>query len=372
MRLKRLAALALAGMMCITAFTGCGVKSDEAVATLGEEKVTYGVANFLLKYQKASVDDMYALYATYYGVDSLWNVDMYGNGSTAEESFKSTAMELLHEMYTLKAHMDEYDVEITEEEQAKIKAAVDAFMADNSQEALEEFGATEEIVTEVMTLYTIQSKMYDAIAAKADHEVSDEEANMRGYSMITMDLTGTYQDGKKVEYTEDEVAALKSKALEMSLDLKVKTLEEVATLNGYEVTTAAYQSEDSTIDAEVLTALDALKEGEVSGMVETEDAIYFLRIDADTDEKATESNRQTIIAEREFDLYEEVVTKWQENDGWKVINSVLNKIDFHNMFTLKEASTENTEDTQTTESTEDTQTTENTGDTQTDHDTEDQ
>ena len=352
MKLKKLAALVLAGVLGLSALTGCGVNTNEAAATLGEETVTYGVANFLVKYQKASVDDMYAMYATYYGVPSLWDTDMSGSGVTMEEEFKASAMDLLHEMYVLKAHMADYNVEITDEEKAKMKEAVSAFLAANTDEAIAEFGATEEIVTEVLTLYTIQAKMYDAIIADTDRNVSDEEANMRGYSMISVSLEGKYdKDNKWVEYTEDEIKALKENVMQMEMDLNTKTLEEVAESYGYEVTKAAYEKEDTAVEKDVLTALDALKEGEVSKAVETETAIYFLRIDTDTDEKATEENHQSIIEEREFALYEKVVKAWMENDGWKVNDAVVNKIEFHNIFTQVQESTES-EKNEGTENTE--------------------
>ncbi len=352
MKLKRLAALVLTGVLCFTTLVGCGAKAEDTIATLGDENISFGVANFIVKYQKASVDDMYSLYASYYGVDSLWDVDMSGSGYTAEEEFKAEAMALLHDMYTLKAHMADYGVEITEEEKNAINEATNAFLAANTEEALEEFGATEEIVAEVLTLYTIQAKMYDAIIVDTDREVSDEEANMRGYSMICIDLTGYYDDSYNwVEYTEDELASIKSIALGMALDLDVKDMEEVAAAQGYSVTTDAYHREDLSMDTDILAALNELEVGEVSNMIETDDAIYFFRIDTDVDEEATEENRESIIAEREYALYEETVTAWQENDGWEVKESLLDQIEFHNIFTLyKDTEVESTEeDAETTE-----------------------
>jgi len=347
MKLKRLAALALTGVICLTTVFGCGANAQDTIATLGEQKVSFGVANFLLKYQKATVDDYYAMYASMYGVDSMWDMDGDGDGLTEEENFKTAAMDLLHDMYTLKAHLADYGVEVTAEDEAAIKEAANAFLVANTEEAIKEFGATEEIVTELLTLYTIQAKMYQAIIVDTDREVSDEEANMRGYSMIKIDLSGHYDaEDKWVEYTEDELADIKSKALAMDLDLNVKSMEDVAKEQGYTVTTDAYHKEDLSMDTELLKALNALKEGEVSDMVETETAIYFLRIDTDTDEKATEENRQSIIAERESALYEDVLKKWQENDGWDVKESLLEEIEFHNVFTIyadEESTEEGTE-----------------------------
>lgn len=172
MKLKKLAALALAGVLCLTTFAGCGANADETAATLGDQQVSAGVVNFICKYQKASMDDMYI---SSFGED-IWEQDLYGNGTTLEEDFKDSVMTSLHDLYTLKAHMTDYNVEITEEDEAAIKKAAQAFIATNSEEAIKEFGASEEIVTEVLKLYTIQAKMYNAIVVNTDRNVNDEEA----------------------------------------------------------------------------------------------------------------------------------------------------------------------------------------------------
>lgn len=341
MSIKKIAALLLTGALCLSAFTGCGANPEDTVATLGEESVDFGVANFLLKYQKASVDDMYAMYGM------TWDTDLYGNGITLEDDFKDSAMQLLHDLYTLKNHMSDYGVEITAEDEVAIKEAATAFLEANSEEAIKEFGATQEIVEEVLTLYTIQAKMYNAIIVDTDRDVSAEEANMRGYSLVTIGIDGKYDESYNyVEYTDAEVAVLRESADRMSELLLGKSLEDAAEELGFEVTTGAYAKDDATLDADLLAVMNELKEGDVSKMVETETALYFVRIDADTDEVATEGNRQSIIAQRETALYEEVLTSWQENDGWTVDETVVDKIDFHNLFTQVEESTEDIDSTE--------------------------
>ena len=338
MSIKKFVALLLAGALCLSAFTACSAKPEDTIASLGEENVRFDVANFLVKYQKANVEDMYTMYGM------TWDVDMYGNGVTLEEDFKASAMELLHDLYTLKAHMEECGVEITAEDKAAITEAANAFLAANSEKAIAEFGATQEIVEEMLTLYTIQSKMYDKMIVDVDREVSDAEANMRGYSIVTINLDGEYDENYQfAEYTEEEVAGLKEKAGQMAAQLNEKSLETVAADFGYEVSSSAYAKDDTAIDKELLSAMNALKEGEVSKIIETEDALYFVRIDADTDEEATESKRLSIIADREIAVFEEQIAKWQENDGWNVNESTVDKIEFHHKFTQMEQTTESVE-----------------------------
>lgn len=340
MRLKRLVALVLAGAMCLTSLVGCGVKPDETAATLGEEKVTAGLVNFVCKYQKANADDTYI---AYFGED-FWQKDMYGYGSTMEESVKSSIMNELHELFTVKGHMADYKVELTDDEKAAITKAAQAFMAANDGAAYKEMGATEDIVVEMLTLYTIQAKMYDAIIVDADHEVKDEDANMRGITLVEINIDGKYNDeGTYVKYTEEEIKGLKLVAQKIANDAAKDGLEKAAKDNKYTAEDTAYNKNDKTIDATLLKALNELKVGETSKLIETKSALYIAKIDEDVDKKATEENRKAIIKERESKFYSEKIKEWQKDDGWKVNESVLDKIDFHHILTQKDPNAKDTE-----------------------------
>lgn len=347
MRLRKLAAIVLAGALCLTTFVGCGVNPTETAATLGKQEVSAGVVNFVCKYQKASLDDMYS---AYFGGADFWNQDLYGNGTTMEENVKASVMDSLHDLYTLKAHMADCKVEITADEEAAIKKAAAAFLSANSKEAIKEMGATEEIVTEVLTLYTIQAKMYEAIIVDTDRNVSDEEANMRGITLVEIGIAGAYNEqGTYEKYTDAEVKAIKATAEKILTESSSVGLTTAAKNNNYTAQDTAYNKNDSTMDKTLLEALNALKVGETSKVIETTSALYIATIDEDVDAKATEENREAIIAERENKVYSDKLTEWQEDDGWKVNDSVVAKIDFHNLITQKDPSENNTEKVDSTE-----------------------
>lgn len=345
---RKLAALVLAGALCMSTFTGCGINPEETAATLGEEKVSLGLVNFIAKYQKATMDDMYV---GYFGKD-VWDADMTGSGTTLQENLLDSVVASLHDLYTLKQHMSDYKVELSADDEKAIKDAAAKFMADNSKEAIKELGATEELVVEMLTLYTIQSHMYDAIIVDTDREVKDEDANMRGFSYIAIDPEGRMVDGKYTKYTDKELTELMDKVNKIGDSLKKgSTLEDIAKEYKYEVEEGAYATKgtDKSVDEELLDEMKDLKEGETSSLIKgADDMFYFARIDADTDEEATEENREAIITEREGKLYTEVLQKWQKGDDWKVNKSVVEKIDFHHFFTQDDGSTEKESGTEKT------------------------
>lgn len=342
MKAKKIVALLLAGALCASSFTGCGINKNATAATMQDQTVTLGVANFLCRFEQASMEDLYKAYLGGQS-GSIWNADLSGNGTTLQESTKSQAMEELHSMYTLKQHMSEYNVELSDADKTAIAEAAKKFIESNSKEAVEEMGATQEIVEEILTLYTIKERMKDAIEADVDTNVTDEEANMRAYSMISLDIS---EDSENAEANKKT-----AKAIEEALKVDGATLESVAEANDQKVTNNTYDADNDTLDEKVKTALDGLKEGETSGLIETDDKAYFVRIDSDTDKDATEKNRTTIINQRKDDLYQKVLSGWQENDGWKIEKSALKKIEFKNSLTQQDpnASTQNTESVESTQ-----------------------
>ena len=201
----KVTAIILAGAICAAAFTGCGINTGATAASMKNQTVTMGMANFACRYQQANVEDYYKSMLGAKSSSELWSKDLYANGTTMEDTMKDSVMEQLHEMYTLQAHMKGYDVRVTKDEKAAIKKAAQQFISDNSSEALKEMTADEDTVEELLTLYTIRSKMQKAIEAEADTNVTDEEANERGYTMMTISTTSHQDDsGNTVEYTDDE------------------------------------------------------------------------------------------------------------------------------------------------------------------------
>lgn len=340
MKTKKIAALLLCGTMLASVLTGCSsVKKDAVVATLDGKDITLGIANFAARFTQASYDDFYV---AYFGED-VWSSDLYSSGSTTQDSLKENIIKTVEDLYVIQNHMDDYGISLTDDETAAIKEAAETFMSDNTKAALDQLGATEEIVEEYLTLNTIQNKMYDAIIVDADTNVSDEDANMRGYSYVQISTTSyTGEDGKSVEYTEDEKALLATTVDNLAKSCQ-DDFEGAITDAGYTVSTGTYAKDDDKLDAAVVEALDGLKEGEVSGLVTTDSAYYILRVDTDCDKEATETHRQDIIKQRQSDLYNQVLSGWEEDAKWELKEDVWATVQFDNLFTTTVESTETEE-----------------------------
>lgn len=343
MKSKRTMALLLTGaaLMGMT-IGGCGnqIQDDAVFATLDDTTVTMGVANFFAKYEQAMYDPAYT---AYFGED-MWSRDLSGSGKTMTEEVKEGIAEQLQTMYLLKAHMGDYDISISDEEEAAITKAADDFVAENSAEAIRQVGAeNKENVTEMLRLYTIQKKMHDRIIQDADTEVSDEEAAQRTFSYVRINTDShTDEESNSIDYTDEEKEALKQTAESIA---SAKDFDKAVTDAGYTVSTASYGSaedENASFDKAVLEAADALKEGKVSPVVETENACYVLRLDSEHDEEATAAKKESLISQKEEDYYNDVIDGWKEKSTWTVNESEWEKVVFEERFASpEEEETEN-------------------------------
>ncbi len=345
MRTKKVTALLLtAAMLTGMTVSGCGNKINDTAtfATLDDTTITMGVANFCAKYEQAMYD---SYYMAIFG-ENMWESDLYGNGNTMTQDVKDEIEEELQTLYLLQAHMDEYDISVSEEEEAAILKAADDFIAANSKEAVKQIGAeNKDNVTELLRLRTIQNKMHNRMIEDADTEVTDEEAAQRSFSYVSVSTSGTTDaDGNQVEYTEEEKADLKAAAQEVA---KAEDFDAAAEAAGYTVSTASYGSaedENATMDTAVLEAADALKEGEVSDVIETDSAYYVVRLDSEHDEEATASKKEELISQKQEDYYNDILDGWKEASKWTLNESEWAKVTFEDHFAQpKQEETESSE-----------------------------
>lgn len=360
MKMKKILSLALAvSMTAAVALTGCGdrINDNDVVATLDGEDIPLGLANFMAQYTAVSYD---AMYLTYMGED-MWTSDPNNAGVTMTDSVRNGIMNQLQTNYLLDAHMEDYGVSITDEEMAAMEQAADAFLESNSDEAIKAMGATKEYIVEMLRLNLVQTKMQQAIYDTVDTEVSDEEAAQRTFSYIRISTEGHYDDnGNYVSYTEDELAELDESAEKTAMEAS-DDFEKAAEDNGYTVSTYSYGDDEidedgavtGSMDISVIQAADALSEGQVSELIEVEGkGYYILRLDQEMDQEATDKKKDEIVSERQSDKYNEVVEGYKDACEWEINEKQLKKINFDELYTIKQ---ENDTESGSTESTDNTE-----------------
>ena len=335
----------LASAILAGSFSGCGkLDGTQTVATVDGEKVTLGLANYIVRDQQAQMESYYQMMAQSYGMDmstmQIWD-EKTEDGKTIGESTKDDAMETIHTLYAMKSHADEYDVTISEEEKSKIDEAAKSFMEANSAETLEKLAVSEGDIVTYLELLTYRQKLHDPMVADVDQEVSEKEANQSTVSVVKFSTAGTEKDdeGNTIELTEEEKKAKKEQAQQL-LD-KLKASENVAeadmdamaqeideNLYAYTPSFTTAGSENDTLEQSVINAVANLEDGQlVQEVVEGVDAYYVVRLDKKLDEEATANKKESIISDREQEQYDELVEDWTKDSKLKVEKNVWKKVE---------------------------------------------
>ncbi len=332
---KKAIALLVAGVLTMGLVTGCGVDNEATVAKVGDIEISLGVANFYARYQQAMYE---TYYGSYYG-DAMWSTEVE-EGKTMEDDVREHTMESIQNLYLMDAHAEGYGIALTDEEKAAIDKAAAKFVKKNDSSVLKKVSGEEEIVKEVFRLLTIESKVYEAMIADVNREVSDDEAAQKLMGYASFAYSSTDAEGKTVNLTDEQKADLKKKAEEfLKKAKKTKKAEDLEALaKEYGVTwtkDTAFDSKSTTPAEEVVKAVDKIKkEGKFTSLIETESGLYVAQLISKFDRKATDSKKEEIISERETARYEELLKEWREAVEITVDEEVWSDIKFDKLSVL--------------------------------------
>ena len=362
-RFKKCAVLVLAAAMAVMMLAGCG-KTDgsKSAITVNGETLSLGAANTYARYEQAASYAIMQAYGIIQEGAAYWDTDYTQaseDGETPAQTYgqyiKDEMQNDLIKMMLVRQHAGDYGYTLSAEDQAAISEAAAKFIADNGSVA-NWIGADQASVENLLSLFNHQSKMRDLMIADTDRNVTDEEAAQSTaiYARITTSSLPDGYEGTEEEYaaeakgwmeslletaktadldvpdehTDDADAADEEAdteteeapaAEEMTLSERIETEQHnlthlAADVNeNITVNKVSFGDDDEAPAAEVLEAARTLKDGEwYDGVIETDSGYFIVRMEAVFDEDATETEKDTIIADRENAHYDELVQSWQD------------------------------------------------------------
>lgn len=384
---KKVIAFAAVAVLTMTSLVGCkSIDDSEIVATVGDSKITVGMANFYARYQQPAFEEYYKSYQDYqqqmmYGsviqqTEMDWRVEQE-EGVTLEDSYKNDVMTSLQNLYIMEDHMGDYDITLTEEELNTIDKVASDFIKANSDDAKEKISADKETVVEFLKLNTISVKVDKAIRAGVDTNVTDEEAAQKRIRYVSFATTKTDENSQSTKMTDDEIKAVKEEASEFLTGAKANgKLEAYATEKEQTSTTATYGADyaddsSASLPKEVYEAADKLEENGFAEIIETDSAIYVVQLESKFDTDATSAKKESILKERQDKEVTDTIEKWRKDTKIEVNERVWAKVSMQDIqVTEKEVETEGQTENNTENTDQDTTTDDNTADDTTDNTTE--
>lgn len=352
---KRAAVVTAAGLLSAGALAGCSgtIDADAVVATVGDEDVTLGVANFYARMTQGQYETYYAGMMGMTGED-MWTQEAE-EGKTYEQAVKDSIMTELENMYLISQHAEEYEVSLTEDEQEAISEAAKQFDKLNSDETKEAVSGYRKDIEKYLELVTIENKMTEKMKEGVDEEVSDEEAAQKAMKYVYFSFSSTDDSGSTVELSDEEKETLRTNA--QSLADRVAAGEDISAvaeemgLTAYDLT---FDDESTGPDENLLAEVNGFtEEGQSTAPIESDSGIYVGQLTSLLDRDATDQEKTNIVEERRQEQYDSLLEEWRDAATIEVDEKVWDKVDFNSLgitiVTSEEEETENsgstTEDT---------------------------
>lgn len=361
---KKAAILTAAGALAAMSVTGCSgsINTDAVVATVGDEDITLGVANFYARMTQGQYETYYASMMGTTG-EAMWTQEA-GEDQTYEESVKDSLMENLQNMYLISQHAADYEVSLTEDEKDAISEAAEQFSEANTDEAKEVVSGYKKDVEKFLELATIQTKMDSKMREGVDEEVSDEEAAQKAMKYVFFSYTSTDDSGNSTTLSDDEKEGLKTDA--QSLADRVKAGEDISAVaeemgqTAYDLT---FDSESTSPNEDLIAAVDVFEtEGETTDVIEADDGLYVGQLTSLLDRDATDQKKASIVEQRRQDQYDSLLEEWRNSTDISVDDKVWAKVDFEDTgVTIITSETEETSSDGSNSDTSDGSTSDNTG-----------
>lgn len=349
---KKITGVLLAGALGTASLAGCGssqVDGTQPLLTSGEDTVTVGTGNLMLRMNQATMLSYYSMMGA--STSGIWSQDA-GEGETYGDTTKANVLDELENMLVQKQHAADYDVTISEEEQSKIEEAAQAFMDANTEETIQSLAVSQSDVESLLELYTYQTKMYDPMVADVDTNVEDSEAAQSRITYCRIDISDTQNDeGTTTPLTDEEKQAKKDQAqaildqLQASADPASADMDAIAQGVSEDLSAVdnTFGDDDTLLDDKLKEAARTLQDGQVYGeVVEGENAYFVVRMDSVLDREATDQQKESIVSDRQQEAYNDLLSQWKDETDITVNDKEWEKVTLTDteQFTIKQAETE--------------------------------
>ena len=341
MRMRKRVITGLAAVLTAAVLAGCGSKEtvmeqyeDTLAVTIDGKEIMLSDAMYQIF--GAEVNGAYyeSVYQNYYGV-SFWDQE-YSDGTGADpvsmrDYMKAQTMDsiIMYEILAMEA--EKAGMTLDEDEVSEYRKQIAQLLnqeEESAAEGIEHVGFTEDNLDEEFRILSLAFKYYEYLEEGLSVDEEAIRAGMdfedyREYLTEYLFLATSYLDEnfERVEQTEEEKAAGREtmeEALGMADD--GMTFDEIVTAiggSGLSTGTRNFTRDSVSVDKDYIDAAIVLEVGDHTGVVETDDGYYIIRLTSDDSdtvyETAVEEAVSLAVSEAFYEKYNEI------REGYQVV-----------------------------------------------------
>ncbi len=292
---------------------GGGLKS-QTIITVNDTKIAMDTMMYYIMEQESEYSYYDVYYKATYGT-SYWDLEVEEEeGRTVRDEIKDYILEIaqLYEVFYQEAQKRGYELTEEDEEEAKSNASsIWEKMSDRQKETTE---LTEELLVEIFKKISLATKLYDDVDAKlvVDEEAARNSVNpedYKEYSIEIMSLDNIEEDdeGYWVDVPKKELKKAVKRMEQYGKKLKKgKTMEEVVPESEKRITVESllFMEGDKQLGEVLEKAAVALKNDEHTGVIETDDGYFMIRMDNNESTESYDTAVQTAVEDAQTAAFE--------------------------------------------------------------------
>lgn len=304
--------LFLACLLLLSA-AGCGERlGGQELFKLGDQVCTRQEALVFLMSQKQK-------YETAYG-NGIWDVKV--RDTTFADYMKDNLQDFLAKLKCMVLMAEQYEVVLTEEEEAAVARAAELYLAGISDEA-EAAGIGYEDVEAAFRDYYTADKLMRHLTADVSGEISEDQARVIVVQQIFLSTEGLTEEEKTARWNE---AAAVWQAAQSGADFAVLA-GEFNEGEEFELRLARGESESSFEEAAF-----SLSSGQISGVVETQQGFHVIKCVSNYEEEETAENKKEIARQQKEDCFHEYYDRFVDTVAARYNEKAWDQIDYRENF----------------------------------------
>ncbi|MCR5303510.1 MAG: peptidyl-prolyl cis-trans isomerase [Lachnospiraceae bacterium] len=239
----------------------------------------------------------------------IWDV-VSDDGETLEESIKDNALSRIARVKTMVLMSESLGLSLSGEQMAAAEEAAKKYYDSLTDYEIYLMGVDEDTIRSMCVDYATAQSLYRYLINDINPEISDDEARTVKIDSVFMDSGDpeSYKIMSSILSAINNDVAFDTAALESG-----RAVQQVISLN----------KTDTNVDPKLLNKAFNMSEGEVSGIIETEDGYFIIKCLSTLDREETDENKEKIVRNkrqeafgREYDAFSEKLTRRLNERLW--------------------------------------------------------
>ena len=244
----------------------------------------------------------------------IWNFELDSDGTLFGEGLRDDIQKRIVTVKLIASKAGELGVSLSEDDKTEVVLSADAYMDKLSEDQKRKYGITKELVEKVYSDNKLATKVYEHLTLNVDTATDDSEVRHMVLRYMMFSKTYETREGETAFRSDDEIDGKRSLFEDIRESVANNDKASLKDAENEELVVTEIIADLKELE-ERLPHEDAgivfwLRQGELSPIIETDEALFLFECVKVTDEDSTNAARVKVIESREQQVFKEAYDEW--------------------------------------------------------------